>query len=243
MEFLSNLFGRRSKEDVQLPTLTLPAFADYPVTQSLEKQILSGLAGQGIGYGDDFVSKSTSPMIAQLKADFPDVQRASAEAFSGRGLGRSSLAAREQGELQAQQNRDINSLIAQATLQNLQQQKADESRYQNLGMQFGQQQSGTNLQNQQMLQNQAVQQMALNEQVNAANQQAANFAMGLPLAIGSAIATDNIAPALSAFGISSGDTFGKTNLIEMLRDSLRSKAFTGETPGITSSNLSDKWRL
>lgn len=99
-----------------------PISPDIPGFADLRQQV----QGRQIGFGDQFVERATSPAVAERAAGFELRERpALEESFASRGLGRSSLAGREVGQAFAQKERDINQLIAEATLQNLIQGKSD----------------------------------------------------------------------------------------------------------------------
>lgn len=102
--------------------------------QALEDRIMAAMGGSPdlIGYPKDFVSRQTSPFVQQLRSDFPDVQKATTEAFGASGLGRSTFLPQQLGEQRTQHGRDINQLVSQAELQSLQQKKLDQSRYEQL---------------------------------------------------------------------------------------------------------------
>jgi len=110
------------------------SLTEIPVGASLNEMILKGLKGQGWGYAPEFVERTTSPVVAQREARFKqeEMPYLSSE-LSGRGLGRSSIAGQAIGRAGGAKERDINELIAKAYLENEQQKKLDESRYQELG--------------------------------------------------------------------------------------------------------------
>jgi hypothetical protein len=107
---------------------------DFPTGKALEERILAALqGGKGIGFGSDFVSRTTNPAIAQRQARFTERELPMLESeLSGRGLGRSSIAGESLMRAGQAKERDIDELIANAYLQQEQQKKLDEARYENL---------------------------------------------------------------------------------------------------------------
>lgn len=115
-----------------------------PATKTLNDMVLAALQrGEGLGYGEDFVNKTTSPLVAQREARFTNQELPFMEGeYSGRGLGRSTLAARDIGQASAQKERDINEVMANAILMNEQQKKADLARNQQAALTLGQLETG-----------------------------------------------------------------------------------------------------
>jgi len=106
--------------------------------QTLNDIIQAALTqGKGIGYPSDYTSRVTSPVVAQREYNFTkkELPTLSGE-LSGRGLGRSSIAGQQIGEATAQKERDINSYLADAYATDEAQKKADQARYENLGMTY-----------------------------------------------------------------------------------------------------------
>lgn len=116
--------------DAPLPPKSL---TEFPTGKALNEAILAGLRGEGvgpsqIGFGPQFVSKTTSPLVASRQARFEteELPTLSGE-LSARGVGRSTIAGREIGRVSARKERDINEIIGQAILLNEQQKKIDEA--------------------------------------------------------------------------------------------------------------------
>ena len=143
MSWLSNIwkgiFGDKKKEEERVMNAARPvkSLTEIPTGEALNKQILAGLSGQGIGFDPRFVERTTSPVAAEREARFrtEEVPFISGE-MSGRGLGRSTIAGETLRRAAGQKERDINSLIAEAYTQNEQQKKLDEARYQQLATGF-----------------------------------------------------------------------------------------------------------
>lgn len=122
--------GKKSP-DIPPTKTTLPpaSLTGFPTGQALNEAILAGLRGEGVGFGEQFVSRTTSPLVAERKAFLreEELPLISGE-LSARGLGRSSIAGQEIGRAGTRAGRDINTIIAQAVLLNEQQKKADIAR-------------------------------------------------------------------------------------------------------------------
>jgi len=117
--FFETLFGKPKKRDLNLGT---PVSAEIPGFEDLRKRV----EGMQMGYGPEFVERATSPFVTQREVNWAKKEKpALEESYGERGLGRSTLAARDIGEAYGQKERDINQMIAEATLQNLQQGKTD----------------------------------------------------------------------------------------------------------------------
>ena len=134
---IGRAFGLVPKKKTDLgPIINAPlppsSLTGVPTGKALNERILAGLKGEGvgpsqIGFDPSFVSKTTSPVVAQREARFRRTERPQAEAsFGARGLSRSTIAGKEIGEITGQKERDIDQLIASAFLQNEQQKKIDE---------------------------------------------------------------------------------------------------------------------
>lgn len=145
MSWLSKLFGGGGREpDPYTGVKPYSSLTQFPVGKKLNEVILAGLGGEGWGYGPDYVSRITNPAIAQREAGFREQELPFLSAqLSGRGIGRSTQAADILQRQAAQKERDISSMIANAYQQELAQRKADEARYQNLGMGYAGQEVGT----------------------------------------------------------------------------------------------------
>jgi len=133
---MANIFGRifgYQKRKPNISPVGLKGYTDTATGGALNQRILAALnQGQNIGFGEDYVNRSTSPAVAQLRADLPNQIRDIQGYYSGMGLGRSTPAAQQQGEFRAQHARDINQLLADAYMQNELQKKTDIGRYENL---------------------------------------------------------------------------------------------------------------
>ena len=150
MSWLSDLFGGSAKKAqaradeqaaanralINSTAKPYQSLTEIPVGKSLNDTILAALnQGKGIGYGDEWVGKTTNPYIASREARWNETElpQLSSE-MSGRGLGRSTIAQGEINQASATKERDINELVANAYTQNEAQKKLDQARYENLGM-------------------------------------------------------------------------------------------------------------
>ena len=109
--------GKKSP-DIKPITTPLPpvSLTGTPVGADVNEAIRNAIAQ---GFGSEFVSRATSPVAAQRRADFETFERPGLESsLSARGLGRSTIGARDIGRAEAQVGRDINQIIAEATVQN-----------------------------------------------------------------------------------------------------------------------------
>ncbi len=177
----------------------------FPVGQSLNEVILAGLRGEGRGFGEDFVGRTTSPFVTQRLADLPQEQRDIQEGFSARGFGRSVLAGQKVGEARSQAGRDINQLIAQANLVNLQQQKTDEAAQIARGQTFAGQEVATRGQAAQFDLNTIIQQANQANLFQGQLQKQRDIEIGLPLKLGGQFASGQ--PDFSdIFGTGGGKT-------------------------------------
>lgn len=112
------------------------SLTEIPVGKSLNDTILAALnQGRGIGYSSDFVSRTTSPVVAEREARFRQEEMPALSSEMGsRGLSRSTIAQEGIRRATGQKERDINQVIADAYMANEQQKKADQARYEGLGM-------------------------------------------------------------------------------------------------------------
>jgi hypothetical protein len=150
MSWLSDLFGGSAKKEKQRAEEQRAAnsalisgaakpyesLTDIPVGKSINDTILAALnKGQGIGYGPEFIGQTTAPGVASREARFREGEiPALSSELSSRGLGRSTIAGNAIQKAGTQKERDINQLISNATLMDYQQRKADQARYEGLGM-------------------------------------------------------------------------------------------------------------
>jgi hypothetical protein len=216
---MANIFAKMfgfpsAKPDLNQGT---PISPDIPGFDELRKSIMA----RQLGFGPEFVERTTSPVIAEREAGFGLRERpALEESFASRGLGRSTIAGRDIGRAFAQKERDINQLIAEATMQDLLQKKSDissrdeslfsigtaEAQQQNLAAQNEQQRRLRNI--------------GFDQERAAAESAAINRSVGVPLAIGAATATGNPALALGAFGIDTGG-MNNSNMAGLLKKVLQ----------------------
>ena len=210
-DWLGGLFGAPKKRDLNLGEPVAMSLTDFPVGKSLQSIILEGLKTTPAGLPTGLIPAIAAQRRAGLaETTIPAIEAAA----SGRGLGRSTIVPRDIGKATAQTERDIAEEQARFSLQEFLNQQAETARRQNLAMGFlgqqaSQQQAGAL--NEQM---RRAQQIGYEQAANLANQQGAARAIGIPLAIGTSLATGNPAFALGAFGAGGGG--GVTQLQELL---------------------------
>lgn len=133
-------FGKKSKPNL-VPDIMPPSATDSPLYGQLKdfaaNRIKAGTTGEetpGVGFGPDFVSKTSNPAIAQIDANFRDrtLPTISNEA-SKRGLARSSIVADQIGRADLQRSRDIDSMVADFYKLNEIQKKSDITEGVNVG--------------------------------------------------------------------------------------------------------------
>ena len=123
-ENIGGLFGLKGPGQKRDLNMGQPISAIIPGFADLRKRIEQAQ----MGYGSDFVDRTTSPFVTSRQARFTEEEMPfiSGE-MSSRGLSRSSIAGQEIGRAGTRKERDINEMISQAVMQNLQQQKLDEA--------------------------------------------------------------------------------------------------------------------
>lgn len=125
MGLFSGLFGKKTK--VNLTPQFSPALqGDLYFTKQLRDLTSRRLAGQDLGFGEDFLSKSTNPAIVGRQQRFREetVPTISNQA-SARGLGRSSIVMDQIGKAERNTNQDIDELVSKFFTLNEQQKKQD----------------------------------------------------------------------------------------------------------------------
>lgn len=189
------LFGKKKEVPIQTKyTGPLPytSQTDFPVGKALNDLILSGLSGKNWGYGEDFVNRTTSPMVRHLQSKWPDTQKEIQDAYSARGLGRSTPVARDIGKAAEERDMNINDILAQAYMINEQQKKTDEQNALGRGQAFSGQEVATRSGASQFGLNQLIGEGNLADAYN--KQQSLNRAENiqdfmLPIGIGTSIAS------------------------------------------------------
>ncbi len=232
--FFETLFGRPKKRDLNLGTpvtATIPGFAD------LRKRV----EGMQMGYGPEFVERATSPFVTQREVNWARKEKpALEESYGERGLGRSTIAARDIGEASAQKERDIQQMISEATLQNLQQGKTDLSSQLSNLYNIGQAEATqANLASADEAARRKYQ-VGQEQQADLGETQFLNKAIGSGLAIAASVATGNPALALGALS-SMGNSSGipQQSQLDVIKDILSGGGVTSSiftrAPQITKS--------
>lgn len=137
MSWLSDIFSPK-KRDVSLGgTTPFQSLTEIPVGKELNQVILQGLAGKGLGFDPSFITRGTSPVVAQREARFQEEELPflSSE-MSARGLGRSTIAGESLRRAGAQKERDINQILAEAYQKQEIQKAQDRARIQDLAKQW-----------------------------------------------------------------------------------------------------------
>lgn len=141
LDFLG--FGRREKPNL-VSSVARPQAADLYNVKTLREIAKKRLTtGEGLGYGDDFTSRMSSPGIAQIDANFKErtVPTISSEA-SKRGLARSSIVTDQIGRADQARNRDITEQVAKFQYLNELQEKQDYGQALTLAQNLDQQEAG-----------------------------------------------------------------------------------------------------
>lgn len=126
MSVFSSLLKR--KKPNLTPSISMPTQEQLHFTPQLRDFASSRIAGNNLGFGEDYLSKTSNPVIAQREAAFKNktVPFISNQA-SSRGLGRSSLVTSQLGEAEQDKNRDIDSMVGQFYHLNELQKKQDQT--------------------------------------------------------------------------------------------------------------------
>lgn len=132
---LFGFLGRKAKPNLANPQ-PFRTYSDAPNNTSLselaKQRIHAGISGAetpGVGFGQDFVSKTTNPVIAQRNAQFQQQEMPFISSqLSARGVGRSGgagLATDIVNKASQQKNRDVDEIFANMYKLNKAQEKAD----------------------------------------------------------------------------------------------------------------------
>src|SRR3990167_4647476 len=113
MSWLGDLFKGQKKVNLT-PDISMPTQESLYFTPQLRDFAKKRIAGEDLGFGSDYLDKTTNPAIANIDANFKNktLPLISSEA-SKRGLARSSIVTDQIGQADQQRNRDVNSLVAQ----------------------------------------------------------------------------------------------------------------------------------
>lgn len=126
--FFSRLFGSGNKPNLT-PDVQQPDQNNLYYTNQLRQNTQDRLNGQNLGFGPDFLSKTTNPAIAGIEANFQNkTVPFMASQLASRGISRSvgpNLASDTMMQAENQKNRDIANLQSQFYLLDQQQRKAD----------------------------------------------------------------------------------------------------------------------
>ena len=101
------------------------------------------IRGEGLGFGDDYVSKTTNPVASSLRRQFRNITSPFiSNQYSSRGLSRSNLAADAQGKAEGDVESNIGDLMANFYQLNEAQKKTDETQALNLAQNLQGQEAG-----------------------------------------------------------------------------------------------------
>src|SRR5260221_465942 len=134
MSLLSSFFSGKKKPNLTPDITPLMPGQINPtqynnLSEFANKRIKAGITGEetpGVGFGSDFISKTTNPVADAYRKNFQQFTApATASAYSARGLGKSSLAANEIGRQEGDVESNVNQLMAQFYQLNEAQKKSD----------------------------------------------------------------------------------------------------------------------
>lgn len=131
MSLLSGLFGSQKKTDLSFtPPPAASAAPNYGALQNLASQRISagttGAETPGVGFGADFVNKSSNPIAQSMQRQFQNVTSPTIQnQYAGKGAGYSSMAANAQALGQGNVDSNIGNLMANFYTLNEQQKKND----------------------------------------------------------------------------------------------------------------------
>lgn len=134
MSLLSSLFKGSRKVNLTPDVVPLMPQEINPemygnLSTLAKRRIQAGITGEetpGVGFGPDFVSKTTNPVADSMRRNYRQFTApATASAYSSRGLGRSSLAANELGRQEGDVESNVGNLMAQFYQLNEAQKKND----------------------------------------------------------------------------------------------------------------------
>lgn len=132
---LFSIFAKKSKPNLT-PAISMPTTEDLPFLgptsraqgYNLRDYAASRIKGENLGFGDDFVSKSTNPAIRGRETLFRESTVPTiSNQYSSRGLGKSSLAANAVGKAERDKNQDIDELVSKFYVLNEAQKKTDQN--------------------------------------------------------------------------------------------------------------------
>lgn len=95
------------------------SITEFPLGKQLTDLLSERMAGQSVGFGDDFVSRTTDPAIATRDARYNEFEKPQISAeLSARGMGRSTLAGDLIRRSFQDKERDISNILSERYLQN-----------------------------------------------------------------------------------------------------------------------------
>lgn len=231
MGLFSGLFGKKAKSNLT-PDVTPYYQSQLALTNDLRPLVQNRLRGNDLGFGEDFLSKTSNPVMAQRQARFQneEIPRINSE-LSSRGFARSAGApgtATDSLIKAGQSNqRDLDEIMSKFYLLNEQQKKTDDQR--NIGEANILQDQEADMQMNvagasERLSGRTQQQQETNRlERNSAIDQGGDR---LFQALGGAIGGDGMGSLFSNFGGSSGYSESDKALIRMLNDIVK------KSPGV-----------
>ena len=115
MGFFDFLTGGKKKEEVQEFKPNIPSYSSSPLGKLTQEELMRRIQGQGVGLPAEYVSRTTSPVIAQREARYRETERPQLEAaMSARGMGRSTQVADLLSRQAGAKERDIADILGEA---------------------------------------------------------------------------------------------------------------------------------
>jgi hypothetical protein len=148
MGFFGKLFGSEKKDQSYQGARPIMSLSELPMGRTLSDLLMQRMQGQGVGFGNDYVSRTTNPSIQARMNRWQDYEMPQLSSqLSARGMARSTLAGDLIRRSAGEREQDISQLLANAYQQNEMQKRQE---IQNalsqgqgyLGMEAGQQNAG-----------------------------------------------------------------------------------------------------
>lgn len=135
-------FGRSRKTNL-VPDVARPKATDLYFNKPLRELATRRIAGEDLGFGNDFVNKATNPTIQAKRTRLnEEVIPSIGNAASARGINRSSLTVDQIGRAERDNSNEIDQLLSQFEVLNKQQSKQDQNNAITLGRDMDNQEAG-----------------------------------------------------------------------------------------------------
>lgn len=123
---LLNIFGKQNQKKKFTGRTPFGSLREIPETQKVLGTLDERLAGRNVGFRPEVISGATAPFAAQRRAGLAERTIPSiTSSASARGLNRSSIVPGQVGQATAGAERDISSRVAELSLANEQQRRAE----------------------------------------------------------------------------------------------------------------------